>query len=320
MSNWITHQNCCTTRYEADDPYLDDYYLWEHLNAIGVTEEIGNLFFGVSIASNDEGYIVVGAPSDRSGSGEVYVYRPNAAYTDWDMVARMSPTEGVRAPSFGSSVAFDGSLIAIGSPEENGGKGAVYIYENTDLALGNKWVLETKLLQEDVEVGAQFGSSVSLFGSVPATLAVGAPKDSNGGSAFVYKREDFQWLYQKLQPRDFSEGDDFGSSVVISGCSVAVTSPNDGTSSTTGTGSVRIYNWIADTGDWVQTQILESNDDLSGEIFGECIAMEGNTLLVGSPTGGQGGEQSGMIYHFERIGPIVSLLFASFISLKALLL
>lgn len=280
------------------------------MNAIGIAEQgLENLFFGASIASNDAGYIVVGAPSARGGSGEVYVYRPNIAYTAWEMVARMAPTDGALAPSFGSSVAFDGSLIAIGSPEENGGKGAVYVYENTDLALGNKWVLETKVMQEDVAVGAQFGSSVSLFGDVPATLAIGAPKDSNGGSAFVYKRQDFQWLYQKLQPRDYSEGDEFGSGVVISGCTVAVTSPTDGTSSTTGTGSVRIFSLIDGTGDWFQSQILEPSDDLSGEIFGECIAMEGNTLLVGSPTGGPNGEQSGMIYHFERIGPIVSQLF-----------
>mmetsp|Transcript_38091 Transcript_38091/g.66804 ORF Transcript_38091/g.66804 Transcript_38091/m.66804 type:complete len:929 (+) Transcript_38091:65-2851(+) len=280
------------------DPHLSD---WKYLTAISLpSQETASVLFGASLDSNDEGYIVVGAPSlgGDDQSGMAFVYRPNSDLTDWALVAKLTPSgDGTLAPSFGISVSFDGNLIAVGSPDENG-KGSVYVFEKT----GNSWSESVKLSPDAVADGAFFGSSVSLYGDTPATLAVGAPRDTGGGSAFVYKRSDFDWLPQKLTPRDVEEGDDFGSSVVISGCSIAVSSPNDVTKSTTGTGTVRIFNWDADGDYWALAQIVEPNDELSGEIFGQCIAMEGNTLLVGSPSGGEGGEQSGVIYHFERIG------------------
>ncbi|KAL7531337.1 hypothetical protein ACHAXR_003986 [Thalassiosira sp. AJA248-18] len=286
---------------------VEDSYVWEYLTSIELVEwETSNVFFGASLDSNPEGYLVVGAPMwvSNGDSGKVYVYRPNTDLTEWSMVARLSGTDGAAATSFGSTVAFDGALIAVGSPEERNQKGSVYIFEHAGpLGQGNQWVESVKLSPEDVADGARFGWSVSLFGDTPATLAVGAPKDTGGGSAFVYKRSDFDWVSQKLKPRDVQEGDDFGSNVVIHGCSVAVSSLGDGTASKTGTGSVRIYNLNAGFSDyWIHSQIVEPTDQLSGEVFGQCIAMEGNTLLVGSPTGGEGGEQSGVIYHFERIG------------------
>ena len=42
-------------------------------------------------------------------------------------------------------------------------------------------------------------------------------------------------------------------------------------------------------------------------LFGQCIDMEGNTLLIGSPSGGEGGEKSGVIYHSQRMGGLVRL-------------
>ena len=47
---------------------------------------------------------------------------------------------------------------------------------------------------------------------------------------------------------------------------------------------------------------MEPTDDLAGSIFGSCIALEGDTLLVGSPWGREGDLSSGVVYHFERIG------------------
>lgn len=69
------------------------------------------------------------------------------------------------------------------------------------------------------------------------------------------------------------------------------------------------FDWDPDADYWVHRRIIEPNDDLAGSIFGSCIALEGDTLLVGSPWGREGDERSGVVYHFERIGGDVSSLF-----------
>ena len=136
---------------------------------------------------------------------------PNSAFTEWEMVAKLLPSDDgtTKAPSFGGYVSIDSTLIAVGSPDEGLSKGSVYIFEHTGpLGQGNNaWVEAAKLSPDDVADGSQFGSSVSLFGDDPATLVVGAPRDAGGGSAFVYRRSDFDWLPQKLAPRDIQEGD-----------------------------------------------------------------------------------------------------------------
>lgn len=181
----------------------DDFLIWQYTASVELpTSETFSVLFGISIASNDEGYIAVGAPLSAGGdSGKVFVYRPNADFTQWDLVARL--TGEIGAASFGSSVAFDGRLIAVGSLDEFNGKGAVYVFEFTGmLGQQGEWTETVKLSPPDLADGAEFGGSVSLFGDSPPTLAVGAPKDTGGGSAFVYIRDDFDWISQKLLPRD----------------------------------------------------------------------------------------------------------------------
>jgi len=287
-----------------------DNRTWEFMTTISLpSSERTNVLFGASLDSNEEGYIVVGAPYWSGGvaSGMAYVYRPNADMTDWAYVAKFEPAgEDIEsgeelAESFGISVAIYGGLIAIGSPDERNGKGAVYIFERT----GNSWGRSIKLSPDSgVSDRSYFGTSVSLYGDSPPTLAVGAPGDAGGGSAFVFMRPADVWLPQKLTSRDIQDGDDFGSGVVISGCTIAVISPKDRTEFSTGAGSVRIFNWDENLNYWAHSQIVEPFDFFSGEVFGRCLAMEGNTMLIGSPTGGEDGEASGLIYHFERIAGV----------------
>jgi len=278
-----------------------DNQLWELLTTISLpSSEQSSFLFGASLDSNSDGYIVVGAPywSGKLVPGAAYVYMPNFDFTDWYLAAKLNATEGVFAPTFGISVAFNGHLIAVGSPDERNGKGSAYIFERTV----NSWDLSVKL-SPDTEVAerSQFGWSVSLYGQSPAALAVGAPRDAGGGSALVYTRFDKDWQVQKLTPPDVEEGDDFGSSVVISGCTIAVISANDRTASTTGAGSVRIFNWNPNYEYWTHSQIEP------GEIFAQCIAIEGNTLLIGSPAEGEGGEKSGVIHHFRGIDGLTKI-------------
>lgn len=200
-------------RYE--DPFIEGSYGWAHLTSLELPDssETNTIFFGASLDSNDEGYIAVGAPSvsSSSSSGKVYIFRPNSDYTEWTYAARLDPDEDLVVPSFGAILAMDGRLVAVGSPEESNGKGSVYLFGHSGPSVqgGNVWARSAKLSPDGVagDVNMKFGSSVSIFGDTPATLAVGAPGDIGGGSAWVYKRSNLDWSAQKLVPRDVQEGD-----------------------------------------------------------------------------------------------------------------
>ncbi len=212
-------------------------------------------------------------------AGGVYIYEPTGSL--WERVSIITSDD----PSFGSVVAMDEGVIAIGSPDQD----KVTIYEKN----GDSWTLiETKV--SPTTNGVRFGASLSLSGG---TLVVGAPLDDVGGVAYVYAKSarSFVLQGQPLVPRDISPGDKFGEKVSVSGCTVAVSSSRDVTASTTALGSIRIFNYDPNLDFYSLDQIVETTEEVTG-VFPECFVMEGNNLLVGSFRG----RSSGILTHFIR--------------------
>ena len=120
--------------------------------------------FGKSLDLSPDGrYLVVGSPGNRAGFATVYHYSSNA----WLAVSRIIgqfDNEGT-----GSSVCFlraDGSIVAVGSPSFEQGKGRIFVYERIALTgrfspLGEPLVGGT---------GERFGASNKLAGTVGAGL------------------------------------------------------------------------------------------------------------------------------------------------------
>ena len=213
-------------------------------------------------------------------TGKVYVYEPTGS--EWERVSIITSDD----PSFGSVVAMDEGVIAIGSPDED----KVTVYEEEEN--GRSWtLLESKTSPTK---GARFGASLSLSGG---TLVVGAPLDGIGGVVYVYAKSarGFVPRGQPLAPRDIQRGDNFGEKVSVSGCTVAVSSSNAITASTTSTGSVRIFNYDPDLDLYSADQIVEPTEEVAG-VFPDCVVMEGNNLLIGSSSG----SSSGLLTHFVR--------------------
>jgi len=107
-----------------------------------------------------------------------------------------------------------------------------------------------------------------------------------------------------LTIRDVSPGDYLGAEIVIDSCTVAVTSLFDRTTYRTSIGTVRLFQWNDGVSSWVPTSILDVGaENALGEPdqYGECLALEGNTLLVATfPLGLK--SYSGVIHHYERYG------------------
>mmetsp|Transcript_22623 Transcript_22623/g.36959 ORF Transcript_22623/g.36959 Transcript_22623/m.36959 type:complete len:822 (+) Transcript_22623:105-2570(+) len=234
--------------------------------------------------------------------GKVFVYQPTEK--SWNQVGTITSDD----PSFGSVVAIEEDIIAIASPGEDN----VKIYERNGqasaitavgvvtegLGIANRaligWTLTDTITPPSRNSGVKFGSSLSLSEGI---LVIGAPLDSVGGVAYVYKRSggSFIPLGRPLAPRDVIKGDNFGDQVSVSGCTVAVSSRNAETAF--GTGSIKIFNYNPDLDLYSPDQIVEPMEEVAG-VFPECLVMQDNNLLVGSS--GAGSSSTGILTHFVR--------------------
>jgi hypothetical protein len=135
--------------------------------------------FGTSLALSS-GTAVIGAP-DWSWMGAAYVYV--LADGSWREQAELTDPTGDTAGAFGSSVAIDGDVVAVGSPGDDLGAGWQLTpwgeYEGYGSAslfrrVGTTWEYEAKLLGTTQDPGWLFGASVGVTGS---TALVGSPQE-----------------------------------------------------------------------------------------------------------------------------------------------
>ncbi len=150
-----------------------------------------------------------------------------------------------------------------------------------------------------------FGQSVALDGD---TLAVGASDPScatgvngnqsdrscpNAGAVYVFTRTGGTWSQQAyLKASNTESGDSFGTSVSLSGDTLAVGAPQE-YSCTTGVngnqadngcvaaGAVYVFTRAGST--WSQQAYMKASNTHFGNIFGWSVSVSGNTLAVGAP-------------------------------------
>ena len=258
-----------------------------------------------------------------SNSGAVYVYKRTG--TSWAQEAYVKAANNDSGDRFGWYVALDGDTLAVGSPFEfsnqttitNGTtassddsiewSGAVYVYKRT----GTSWAQEAYVKAANNDWYDKFGYSVALDGD---TLAVGASEeDSNqttitngttassnkdnpsSGAVYVYKRTGTSWAqeaYVKAANNDHS--DQFGSSVALSGDTLAVgvnledsneTTITNGTTASsddnsTNSGAVYVYKRTGTS--WAQEAYVKAANNGADDYFGYSVALDGDTLAVGA--------------------------------------
>ncbi|MCO6511583.1 MAG: hypothetical protein J5I65_12395 [Aridibacter famidurans] len=162
--------------------------------------------FGYSVSIYDD-IAAVGSPADDDGgsaSGSAYLfYRNNGGANSWGQQVKILASEADPGDRFASSVAVYGSAVAIGAPNDDGARGAVYMYRKNSGG-PDAWGELDKLAPDDGALGDQFGASVSLhvdslFAGAPfgeALSSLQGDRRSSGketlgsldeGAAYVYK-------------------------------------------------------------------------------------------------------------------------------------
>ncbi len=318
--------------------------------------------FGASVAISGD-TLVVGANledsdadavdgSELDGSapsaGAAYVFvRSGVA---WSQQAYLKAPNSDAGDEFGAAVAISGDTILVGArfeasadtgvdgnPLDNtaGSAGAAYVFTRSGII----WSFRSYLKGSNTEAGDRFGSSVAISGD---TAVVGAPledsaatgvggdqadaTESGSGAAYVFTRAAATWSQAAyLKASNTDSGDQFGSSVSVSGNTVLVGAPfeagsasgvNGDPASNTAASAGAAYTFVRGGTTWFPEAYLKAFSADSGDQFGRAVAVAGNHALVGAfrEDGGATGvggdptdnsaESAGAAFLFERAGPI----------------
>lgn len=265
----------------------------------------------------------------------------NAIAIDGDTMVVGSSNESSNQNTItnGTSSSNDTSLTA---------SGAVYVFRRID----QTWIQEAYIKAPNVDANDQFGFSVDIDGD---TIIVGAPSErssqnviTNGttasdddsfvapGAAYIFRRTGNSWAQEAyLKAPNVGTGDRFGYSVAIDGDTAVVSSPTEdsnqnfiSTSASTAnnwfeSGAVYVFKRSGST--WASEAYIKPTNPggdavltVLGDLFGYAIAIDGDTIAVGSPSedtittltnGDQGlivddnnSSDVGSVYVFKRSG------------------
>ena len=223
------------------------------------------------------------------------------------------------------------------------GSGAAYVFRRT----GTIWAQEAYLKAPNPDVNDNFGRRwIAISGEtivVPSwnedsnqttitngTTASADNSLSNSGAVYVFQRTGTTWAQQAyLKAPNADVNDQFGRAVAISGDTIVVGANQESSNQTTITNGTTASadNTLSNSGagyvfqrtgtTWAQQAYLKASNAKAGNNFGDSVAIEGDTILVGAPnensnqttiTNGNTASAdfsmtgAGAVYAFRRIG------------------
>jgi len=258
--------------------------LYPELATIVASDGAANDQFG-KVVSLDGDTLAVGMPLDDVGTvvdqGSVRVFVRSGS--TWTLQATLTAADGLSADAFGSSVSLSGDTLAVGVLLDDVGtvsnQGSVRIFVRS----GTTWTAQQTLTASDGAANESFGSALSLDGD---TLAVGVLNDdvganTNQGSVRIFVRSGTTWFAQAtLTASDGAAFDIFGSSVSLSGDTLAVGVSYDDVGANVDQGSVRMFLRSGTT--WTAQATLMASDGAANDLFGNSVSLDGDTLAVGA--------------------------------------
>jgi hypothetical protein len=221
---------------------------------------------GESIAIDGD-VIAIGAPGYdhfATDTGTVYVFKRIAG--QWLFQLRLTATDANAGDSFGTSVAVDGNLIAVGAPRDNQGAsdtGAIYLFAFD----GTTWTQQLKLVASDAAANAQLGANVAL--QTPILLA-GSPGASAGdGKGYLFALYGTSWI----EHSQFADGASLanGRGVALDGAQVLLGAPWTSNGGLLFAGDAYVFDAFADC----NGNSLPDDTDISQGLSSDC-----NTNLV----------------------------------------
>jgi len=239
--------------------------------------------FGESVAIDGDTVVVSAQyedPGNITTAGSAYIFTRSG--TTWTQQAKLVASDYQTNDYFGVKVAISGDTVVVGANAEDTvatNAGAAYVFTRS----GTTWTQQQKIQASDAQASSVFGTSVAIDGN---TVVVGASLNDpssiiDAGAAYVFTRSGTTWTQQqKIQASDAQASDNFGQSVGISGNTVVVGAYAEDPNNISGAGSVYIFTRSGTT--WTQQAKLIASDAQASDLFGQSVAIEGDTVVVGA--------------------------------------
>jgi hypothetical protein len=146
------------------------------------------------------------------------------------------------------------------------------------------------------------GESVAISGDTAIVGVRGRTVNGyeSAGAAYVYTRTGGVWSIEQTLTADVpASGDQFGVAVAISGDTALVGSASH-VAVNHHAGTVTVFKRTGSV--WTQSQELYSPSATTDDAFGQAVAVQGDTALVGAMYHGTPGNVAGAVYAFSRSG------------------
>lgn len=212
----------------------------------------------------------------------------------------LAPPVPIGKQQFGASLAVSGSTLVVGAPGTNqpnvGYTGALFVFNWKTGAL-----LDTLWPEPETDPTVRLGASVAFSGKI---LAAGKPYSSSGPAPYCGSVQFFN-MRTGDDTKGFSSSvpanSAFGSALVASSKAIVASAPLDGTNASQA-GSAEIFATSLNGPNFK----LYSPKPGTTNRFGTALAIGGNYLYVGEPTGDFGAADAGTVYKYNlKTGALV---------------
>ena len=284
------------------DPWLQDQML--RGSDIGLADRMGD---DIAVSGDT---LVVGAsrqPVLTTQKGAAYVFVKGSSGV-WSQAAKLTASDGAQLDAFGQSVAIDNETIVVGAPRDDVGtnqdQGSAYVF----LKPPSGWKNTTeaaKLTSVDGAAGDLFATSVAVSAD---TVAVGSQvtigTNQSQGAVYVFTKASGGWpsttQTAKLTASDGKQPDNLGFRLAMWGDTIVAGAPFDSSSSFTFHGSAYVFERPA--GGWVNgtEKAKLTASDGEGDLMGLAVAIQDDTIVVGSPLDDDDCEDQGSAYVYVR--------------------
>jgi len=185
-----------------------------------------------------------------------------------------NPT-GATGDYFGAALAAGGSLLAVGAPRDDAGAvdaGVVHLFD-----AGSGALLRT-VANPAPAVGDRFGAALAVL---PSVLAVGAPHANSGaphsGTVYVVNPTSGAQVRAIADPTPAFD-DLFGAALAVTGTRLVVGAPGVGTQPAAAGAA-----YVVDPASGAVAQTLASPASNAYDAFGQAVAADAATVVVGAP-------------------------------------
>jgi hypothetical protein len=291
---------------------------WTQEAKLTASDKAMNAQFGLSVSLNGDRALVganLSSPGGTTYAGAAYIFT-RASNGAWTQEAKLVASDKASNDWFGQSVSLSGDRALVGSvgsdPGGSTSAGAAYVFTR---ASNGAWTQEAKLVASDKAANDYFGFSVSLSGD---RALVGAFYSDPGGTtdagaAYVFTRaSNGTWTQEaKLVASDKAAGDNFGYSVSLSAdrAIVGALYARQAAGGAARPGTAYVFSRTSG-GTWSQDSKLVASDPLSGDRFGNSVAISGNRVLIGAYFSDPGGTlNAGAAYVFNFTTPTIAVSF-----------